>query len=475
MISFSKRWATKLPFVFAVQLICLLIMAVVEFLNMTNGCFLQMNLHLLTNAGIVLSLLGFWAITLWKTPRSVLRRNAILGIVMVLWFLIVEMNRRINNNPLQSLTIFVAVYLIALPFASITQDQNRQVGIRLASGIYIAAALFLLAFGLILLVNGDFSGALRSQVYWDGPRLFVIHHPNITSRIFMIAVALCMGFFGKARKRWVKILMLLATILLFAAIALTNCRAVILVTCFILGGNAFFLICNNNRKRILLGAVAAVMVAVALFLSSNWLYQWNLSRLVSQSTMQTAQEQVSVLEASDSDMADSTYEVILPEETPLDADPEWSMAGNGNSGQGTLLSDLPTLNGRSRIWAAVFQKIQDDPAILLRGTIDTRLVLHNMHTHNAWLEALIVLGLPGFILVLLFTWEAAWGSLCLLWHTGIGMFEKNIALLMLSSMVASLLEPSLFATYLEWDFFNFFFFLCLGYLTLWKKQLFSKK
>lgn len=471
MMSVSKHQDSKLPFVFAVQLICLLIMGIVQFLNMTAGCFLPMNLNLITNAGIALSLLGLWAISLWKVPRSLLRRNVILGIVMVAWFLIVEMNRRINHIPLQSLTIFFAVYLIAFPFASIAQDQERQTGIRLVSGIYIAAALFMLTFGLILLVNGNFSGALRSKVYWDGPRLFVLHHPNITSRMFLIALALCAGFLGQAKKIWVKTLMLLATILLFVGIALTNCRAVLLVSCFILAGNVFFLICKNNYKRFLLGAVAAVAAAAMLFLSSNWLYQWNTERLVSQSTLQTSQEQALIFEESDA----SAHEVILPEETPLSADPEWSMSGNGNSGQGTLLDDLPTLNGRFRIWAAFFKKIQNDPAILLRGTVDSRLVLTNLHTHNAWLEALIVLGLPGFILVLVFTLQAAWASLRLLWCGSVGMFQKNIALLVISMMVASLLEPSLFVTYTEWHFFDFFFFLCLGYLTLWNRQLPHKK
>ena len=152
-----------MPCVFAVQLFCLLIMGAVEFLNMTDGCFRQIPVSMLMNVGIMLSLLGFWGITILKSPRAFLRRDVILGIVMVLWFLILEMNRRINHIPLQSFTIFTVIYLLALPFAAITQDQNRQFGIRLVSVIYLAASLLCVTVGLILFAGGNLSSS--SQYY----------------------------------------------------------------------------------------------------------------------------------------------------------------------------------------------------------------------------------------------------------------------------------------------------------------------
>lgn len=461
MMTDSKRWHCKLPFVFAVQLICLLIIGIVEFLNMTKGFLLPLNIHLFSNAGIMLSLLGFWAITLWKSPRSIGRRDVILGLVMVFWFLVVEGNRRINYTPLQSVTIFLIVYLIALPFASITQDQEHQTGIRLVSAIYLAASVFLLILGLILMVRGSFS----DKVYWDGARLLIIHHPNIVSRIFMIALALCIGFIAYAKKLWAKILLLLAAALFFAAIALTNTRAVVIVACVILAGNVFFLFYNEKRRHVLLGAAAAMLAVVVFFMSYSWLFQWNMNRLIHQSTLQTTQEQTLVTDETD----DAT--TILPEEIPLTADPRGELQGNSNSYQGTILNDLSTMNGRADIWRSFLRKIRNNPAILLRGTVDTRLIWNNIHTHNAWLEALIMLGLPGLILVVFFSWEATWSSLRLLWHAGTDLFRKNIALLTLGTLVTALMEPSLFITYTEWSFSDFFFFLCLGYLVLWKKQI----
>ena len=475
MVIQENRWNNRISFAFAIQLFCLLIMGIVEFLNMTKGCLLPVNLNLLTNAGIVMSILGLWAITLWKMPRSLLQRDVILGIVMVLWFLALEMNRRINYIPMQSLTIFAVVYLVALPFAAMTQDQDRQAGIRLVAGFYIAAALLLLILTLLLLAGFNLPEVLRDQVYWDGARLLVFHHPNISSRIFMIAIALCMGFLGQTRNIWVKVLMLLATPLLFGAAALTNCRAVIFATCFILAGNVFFLIYRNSRKCFLPGVIAAVVAAVVLVSVSNGLFQWNSSRLTDLYSIQTVQEQAVVLADSAADTETPVHEIIVPEAAPLAETPEWDPEGNGNSGQKSFLTDLPTLNGRTYLWISFLEKIWFEPAILLRGVVDTRLVWGNLHTHNAWLEALIMLGLPGFLLVLFFSWNATWSSLRLLWHKDTGLFRKNVALLTLSTMVAAMLEPCLFITYTEWSFSDFFFFLCLGYLTQWNKQIPHKK
>ena len=470
----SKHWKYNISFVFAIQLLSLFIMGIVEFFIMTKGYPLPISLNLITNGGIALSLLALWAITLWKTPRSFLHRDVILGVLMVLWFLIVEMNRRINYIPLQSMTILFAVYLIALPFASITQDQDRQIGIRLVSGFYIAGSLLFMALALILLLGGTFSGLLEGKVYWDGARLLVISHPNITSRIFMIALALCVGFFWDSKKIWVKVLFFVAAALLFAGTALTNTRAVIIVVCVILAGNVFFGVYQNNWNRFLIGVIAAIVAVVVFYISSTAIFEWNIARLISQPTMDVVQEQTSSdyeIQAFASDILSSGETAIVSEQIPLKDRPE----GNSNSGQQSFLSDLPTLNNRTIIWSAFIFKIRDNPGILLHGTIDSRLVRNNLHTHNAWLEALIMLGLPGLLLVIVFSWNATWSSLRLLWSSSVGMFQKNIALLTLATMVAALLEPCLFITYTEWNFSDFFFFLCLGYLTLWNKQIPRKK
>ena len=145
--------------------------------------------------------------------------------------------------------------------------------------------------------------------------------------------------------------------------------------------------------------------------------------------------------------------------------------------QGTWTADLPTLNNRTAIWLGALNKIQNDPWILLRGAEDTKIDLGYVvasHTHNAWVETLLRLGVPGLLLSLIFSWRAGWASLMMLVHTETGLWKKNIAMLVLGMMATSMLEPFLFVTNAGTNFFDYFFFLSLGYLTLWNRELKKK-
>ena len=49
----SKHWKDNIPFVFAIQLLSLFIMGIVEFFIMTKGYPLPISLNLITNGGII--------------------------------------------------------------------------------------------------------------------------------------------------------------------------------------------------------------------------------------------------------------------------------------------------------------------------------------------------------------------------------------------------------------------------------------
>ena len=93
------------------------------------------------------------------------------------------------------------------------------------------------------------------------------------------------------------------------------------------------------------------------------------------------------------------------------------------------------------------------------------------HAHNAWLQILLRLGLPGLFISLFFTAQAIWSSACLLLHYQVSLWKKIIAMLMLCLLISAMLEPSLFFTDEMWHAPDFMFFLCLGYTVQWKKQL----
>lgn len=474
MIRLHRYQDRKYFFVFPAQLLCLLMAGVLEFFIMAEGHMYNKSLYNLLHMACRLACCGFCFVSLLQPRSRLFRTNLIPAFLMAGWFLFVEFLHRSNGLEDHAMGMFLSVYLLAFPFASVSQDHHKQTGLRTVSGLYIAASMMLLVFSVLLLTERipDF---LRAFLFWDGTRLHVIHHPNIVARILMIAIALVLGFLVRVDKPWAKGLLVLGAGILFACMALTNSRACILIACALFGGNVFFRIHNGSFLRFLAGAAAAVLVMALLFFASSNLFQWNTARLKEQVSRATAQEQ-----SEEMPVQLQAEAQILPEAVPL------AEAASGEdishivsddfftSNQHSLLSDLLTLNSRTRIWTAVFQRLQQEPWILLFGTDDTQVIGQNLkvdHTHNAWLETLLRLGIPGFLLSLYFTVQAIWSAICLLWSGAVDLWKKNIAMLSLCLLVTSMMEPLLFFTN-EWaHFIDFFFFLSLGYLILWRKQL----
>lgn len=438
MTTFPKIPDRKPALTFSAQWLCLLTISVMEFLLLALGESIYEDTRQLMWLVIGGSLVLFWGVSLWQCSRCVMRRDVCLGILTVAWFLILELLRRSGQTSGQSIPLFLTVYLLALPFAAVAKDAHRQAGLLTAAGVFLAATACLLVLSLALFGVCRFPSAVQRFIFWKGDRIQIIHHPNILARIFMIAICLCLGFQERAKTVFIRGLLLGFTGLLFAGLALTNSRACILITCLVLAGNMFFRIWKGGCNRLIPALAAAAAVGMLAFLVYNAVFQWNSDRLLN--------PEAGFLTAGAS--------LISP--------------------QGSWVADLPTLNSRTLIWAGALKRILDDPLILLRGAADTNIQLEQFlayHSHNAWLETLLRLGLPGLLLSLAFSWRAGWASLHILRYTRAGMWKKNIAMMALAMMATSMLEPFLFVTAVRTHFFDFIFFLCLGYLTLWHQEL----
>lgn len=463
------------------QLVCLLIAATYEFLSMEATIFGE-GVYGASRIGCGIACVAFWSVTLLLSASKQNWRNIVPGVVMVLWFLIVELQHRSRQMEPYSIFIFCSSYLIAFPFATIAGDEIRQKGIGIVAGMYIVAAFVLLADGFLLIID-RVPEFLQDYVGWSGARLQPIYHPNTAGRIFMISLIFCVGFLTWCKNKWMKAILLAATIPLFIGVVLTNSRAVVLTTCLVLGGNIFFVIHNGSVKGFFLGAVSAMLVAVSLFMLSNALFQWNSNRLLHQEMMQRVKAPVVYQPMAEPAQEPEISNEVLSNHTPafevqLLSSGEVIVAelsdANFDSPQGSWLNDLSTLNSRTRIWKETLEKIRNNPEIMLWGTDNS--IIENqsgfvLHTHNAWLETLLRLGIPGFIMSLVFTGIAVWAALCVLWRNSCNLWQKNVAMLVLSLLVTSVLEPFLFFTDFEVHFIDFIFFLCLGYLILWKKQM----
>ena len=413
-----------------------------------------------------------------QSPAAV--RKLLLSLSMVVWFLIASQKHDywgLETRP----TWLLSVYLLAYPFAALTGDGENKQGLRLIAGIFLSAAAVLILYAVLLTLDCLPEG-LEKSVYWDGARLRDMWHPNIGACIFMIGIAFCLGFATETEKKWQKGLLIGFAAVLFVASGITNSRTSILMTCALVGGFVFFCIFKNNGwKRFLLGAAAALMVMVALFLLAGKAYDWNNDRLIAKYTAQ--------LQAMEEARQDDSGEVSenAPSQETLEAPPVNVNKETGEislqitNGQGSLAGDLRTLNNRTYIWRAALWLMRENPQFRIWGTGLTKDMVSSYnnfpvgHTHNSWMEVYVSLGIPGLAIALIFTLTAGLDALFLMFHRRTTMQQKVVCLLVICIMGAGFLEPYLFLSDKSYHFIDFLFFLCIGYMTQWREALRKKK
>ena len=475
-----------------VQYLCLFAAGALEFLSLAVAH--DVTSVLLQRSLLVLVVL-FWAASAILLHRSHRKLPVILPFLMVLWFLVIQSIPHTDQLHLRHFGFFFGVYLLAFPYAVVTGDADRQAGLKTIAKYLTAAALVLVLQTLLLLAD-LVPAFLESEfhLFWLGARAFLMMHPNYSARVFLIGIAFCLGFFFQTSKKSLRALLPVAAVLQFLALSLTNTRSVIPFACLLFGGTVFFVIFKGTPKQFLLGFIAALAVTAALLLAYLGLFQWNSDRLyAAQCQSQTSED---IRDGASSDITDPIRVPVMTLSaapvrgsiTTLAAAPVAAASSApvvvsvntllSEGGQHTLAQDMHNLNGRTTIWRAALQGLKEDPMILIRGadSIDA-LIGHTggLHLHNAWLQTLFQLGLPAFVISLIFTVQAIWTGLYLLFSSKADLWKKIIAMLLLCLLVSAVSEPSLFCTDGNWHFGDFVFFLCLGYAVQWRKQLSGKK
>lgn len=412
-------------------------------------------------------------------------RRLLLAAAAVSWFVVVQIIHQMTDMESHPIATVFFVYLMGFPFASLTEDRDSA-GIRLIGKLFVAASLVLVCYGAMLVLDWVPEG-LKTFVYWDGARLRALWHPNLMAFYLMVGIGFSAAFCVRAEKPLIKAVLLAAIGVQYLAMTLTNCRTVLLLTGCLLGGIAFFWIFRGGWKRLLLGLLAAAVLLAGSFSMSGVIYRWNNDRLLT--AMHMAQAEPAAVETVVTDPVvqtmppETTAEVVtteaIPEEIPAEPLAEETVPMNdggilvGESAQGTLSSDMRTLNGRTMIWKSALKAVQDNQKLALWGTpySGTVISVYNpfevLHAHNSWMETLLQLGLPGLMLSLLFTAMSLWSAARLLLRKETELWKKIVALTTLCILGAGFLEPYLFITDVYYHVMDFLFFFCTGYLDYW--------
>lgn len=406
------------------------------------------------------------------------RKRKLLPIAMVLWFFFLQGRRFLGVDHLYNGGLFLSTYLVAYPMADLLNDGNDNRGLKLLTGAYLAGA-GILAVNSILLVLDWLPEVFTKYIFWNGDRLEVFWHPNMAAFFFMVGIILCTTFFSQAKRRNAKLGLMVLLAMLIWSLSLTNCRTAIVLTGIYLGVMIFFWLLrrSNNKKWIIPGVLAVVLLAVVIFTGSGKLYNRNSNRLTNQqlpqNTIQTVPQETAT--KTEENTSESTNEITTPAETKPVQPPDQSIRKT-DSPQGSILTDLGTLNNRTKIWAAALTALKDSRKIQLFGVGRPGEYVSEYfggaipHVHNSWLECFLGLGLFGFLMAVTFTLTTLWNIFFLLLRENKDPWKRNTALLTLCILAASFLEPYIFYTTSSYHPMDFLFFLCAGYLSYWQKE-----
>ena len=370
-----------------IPLLLLLVVGVIEFLFITLESLFSGIGYYLAETYVVVPCLLLLGYVLREKPTAFAKKRLLLASVAIFWFVIVQSIHKISgmeNHPMG--TVFL-VYLMAFPFAALTDDRDSR-GLRWIGGMFVTASLVLVFYTVLLLLNRIPAG-LEGHLFWDGARLHPLWHPNIAASYFMMGIGFCLVFCTIARKLLAKAALILAILLQLMAMALTNCRTTLLLTGALLGGTLFFLIFKSSWKRFVLGLVAAALVLVCTFKVSGMLFQWNNDRLLA--SFQAVQEEPALFEEA--------KEASLASEIPAEGEDgegliimEDTGIILGDNEQNNLMKDLWSFHGRTQIWEATLKAVRNDRSLKLWGTEYSGTIISIYHwfdvdhAHNSWLK-----------------------------------------------------------------------------------------
>lgn len=450
------------------QFYCLIAAGALELLFMILGSLFNYVAYYYVETYLIVPCAAFFALSLLSKVPSHARKSIFLCLAMVVWFMVTQTAQRLQGMEPKVIGMFFCTYLLAFPYASVTEDSARQRGLKWITGIYIAVSLVLCVYASMLYF-GLLPDWFHNEVRWDGARLLALWHPNICACLFMIGIALCLGLFFSCRKPYGKALLIFACAVQFLFLALTNCRTSILMTCALIGGIFFFGVYRSGWLRAVLLAFLALLLMLGLFILSGALYEANETALI--------EKYASHLESEDSEQAPAASVPSGSITIPVKTDSQTGeVTLESVNGQGSFMSDLKTLNGRTTIWQSALNALRDNKRILLFGTeyVGTSISYYNpfpvVHGHNSWVEITFRMGLLGLIFALGFTWIGLRSAVTLIFDPKTDMWKKSISMLTLCVMVAGALEPFLFSADISYHFLDFFFFICLGYLDTWYHQ-----
>lgn len=364
---------------------------------------------------VVLALLAVIILyALWKQRST----GTVLLTLNLLWLALTRL--ALGDNPLESKSICFLAFVLCGLFATSAclRRRERRWFLAIITLLLVAVLILWAAAGIITVLRGRPISRLRriAVSYEDNipPLVFVMfgkHHRNVSSAFFAIAAGLLFYWWlGCDRNTWQRRFWAVVTLTYlpfsFCAIALQRCRTIYVAFSFITVFAVVLLARERGYvsagRRLALAALFAATALMALLYVSLGLCA---DALLKRSQAEVESKQAAALEQVQREQEQAAVEPSQgtdPEPTPVRRGTVWNTF---------------TFAGRTTIWQEVIPALCAHPEIALLGQSEsTAMDVINeritwpyglehpvfLHMHNMFLQQLMLAGIPGLLLQVLF-------------------------------------------------------------------------
>ena len=390
-----------------------------------------------------------------------------LLLLFMLWLVISRV--LCGDRALSREALFVLDMSLMLPFLLLGLTLDNAGRRRLLNLLSVVLGLYFFALGLLCItafllraeffnpITGGTLASVSSTTYFERANILDTN-PNATAYWFFMPLSLMLCQFFACRHKILRIPIALSALVDWLAICLTFCRSIRLSCALSFGLLAALLVGQALREcgkalRVLAAAFAFLLVLPISYKCCS-LACSGIGRL-SEALQHPAAAAEVAAEETVSRPAVSTVALSAhvlsaegenaPEPEAL-AEPRYADPRSTGKGLTRLSSE------RMMIYRAVWRVLREHPGILIRGSeAEEGLVLVNeylpepvAHCHNFLLQTLLLTGLPGFALILLFCIFVTAAALRLLCTPSLPLPQRILALPVLSSLLFGQFESGFF-------------------------------
>ena len=382
-----------------------------------------------------------------------------VGLLFAAWttlIFIIHGDHYLETSFLDLFGIFAA-WAVALSFAFSKNQNGAEKGLVAVMVVYLLVSVFLSVLGLYVSFTGKtlMVPVLDNCIRLVSGRLSLGSYPNTSAELIWFGIISAVYLGIRSRKLWVCIIMGVLALGQYVAMILTASRITIVCSSSLIAIVVFAALCQDKNKR-QLRFVKAGLVTVAVIAALLFLYPGTVK--VQNAVIYARQE----IQTEEGMYAVKTGTAVKHRE----------LVGKS----------FTTGNGRTRIWSACFDIIQEKPTILLiglkvnqlsKGLLDRSNMIGQNNisdSHSSWLQLLMLFGIPGLLPALYFLYHLLKSCINILLRLPTIHDLRPVVLVgaVIGCLAISLMESSFLTGRIR--YFDFIFFLMAGFVLYDGKQ-----